>query len=272
MEFSNLGKHCSEPTCRQKDFLPFNCKFCLNMFCLDHRETKEHKCPKANQGDIRAIVCPGCLKSVKYDVSIMNETEAFDVHYATECTKDYDKAKADKNRICEAPKCHTKLLSVNTYKCDTCAKQLCLAHRYQDKHDCRRVYRGGPVVVDDSHLFRRAPAPTTNKPSIVTANTFQQKSTPPQVQTVVSENCDVCGKNFKNIEELLCHAEQAHYSQTNQTSNLQTNTTNGGVMNPTTTNCKTEVAKEVCMICGRSFTNVDELIFHAQQSHYVNWN
>lgn len=28
MEFSNLGKHCQESTCNQKDFLPFECKFC----------------------------------------------------------------------------------------------------------------------------------------------------------------------------------------------------------------------------------------------------
>lgn len=28
MEFSNLGKHCNEKTCNQKDFLPFKCKFC----------------------------------------------------------------------------------------------------------------------------------------------------------------------------------------------------------------------------------------------------
>ena len=30
MEFANLGKHCTEVTCRQKDFLPFECKFCHN--------------------------------------------------------------------------------------------------------------------------------------------------------------------------------------------------------------------------------------------------
>jgi len=28
MEFQNVGKHCDESTCRQKDFLPFLCRFC----------------------------------------------------------------------------------------------------------------------------------------------------------------------------------------------------------------------------------------------------
>ena len=51
----------------------------------------------------------------------------FDIHFATECKQDYVKAKAEKNKFCEASKCKTRLLSLNTYNCDNCGKQLCLA-------------------------------------------------------------------------------------------------------------------------------------------------
>ena len=75
MDFQNLGKHCFESTCRQKDFLPFECKFCKKDFCLDHRETSAHACPKANTGDMKAISCPICLKTLVYDASQSNENE-----------------------------------------------------------------------------------------------------------------------------------------------------------------------------------------------------
>mgnify|MGYP001950755922 CR=1 FL=1 len=28
MDFQNFGVHCAEITCKQKDFLPFTCKYC----------------------------------------------------------------------------------------------------------------------------------------------------------------------------------------------------------------------------------------------------
>jgi predicted nucleic acid binding AN1-type Zn finger protein len=267
MEFQNFGKHCTDVTCKQKDFLPFDCKFCLKTFCLDHRETKAHNCPKANKGDIKAIICPGCTKTIKYDVSIMNETEAFDVHYATECNKDYDKAKAEKNKSCEAANCNKKLLSVNSYKCDNCGKNMCLAHRYQDKHECRRTYRGGPVTIDDSHLFKKP----------VVAAKPQQVPKVSNVNRTITESCNVCGQSFTDISELLIHAEQFHYSQINNNSRSsaqpssqpQISQQHHHIHQPAT-NCKSEAVREVCVMCGKSFTSIDELIFHAQRSHYVN--
>mmetsp|Transcript_33201 Transcript_33201/g.30136 ORF Transcript_33201/g.30136 Transcript_33201/m.30136 type:complete len:81 (+) Transcript_33201:70-312(+) len=80
MEFANLGKHCTEMTCRQKDFLPFTCKFCLKIFCLDHRDPTSHECDKSNKGDIRIFKCPMCLQTVKFDSGIMTEDEFFSIH------------------------------------------------------------------------------------------------------------------------------------------------------------------------------------------------
>jgi len=258
MEFHNLGKHCFEPTCRQIDFLPFTCKFCTNTYCLEHREFKAHNCPKQNTGDIKAIVCPTCLKTLKFDCSIHNENEFFDIHAATDCTGEYyDKARAAKQKFCEAPKCKTKLLPINTYSCDNCGKNLCLSHRYQDTHECKRVYRGSAVVVDDSKLFKK----TTNV------------STQPALIPVVNQNhvnneqCEVCSRSFRNIEDLLSHAQEAHYSRS--ISPITRPNTNSNT-NQMSTTCKSEASREVCGLCGKTFTGIDDLLNHAQQSHYVN--
>lgn len=38
MEFSDVGEHCSDPTCKQQDYLPFKCNMCNKYYCLDHRK------------------------------------------------------------------------------------------------------------------------------------------------------------------------------------------------------------------------------------------
>jgi hypothetical protein len=37
MEFSTVGKHCSNPICKQHDYLPFRCETCNEYYCLNHR-------------------------------------------------------------------------------------------------------------------------------------------------------------------------------------------------------------------------------------------
>ncbi|XP_012878903.1 PREDICTED: AN1-type zinc finger protein 2A isoform X2 [Dipodomys ordii] len=47
MEFPDLGKHCSEKTCKQLDFLPLKCDACKQDFCKDHFTCATHTCPFA---------------------------------------------------------------------------------------------------------------------------------------------------------------------------------------------------------------------------------
>ena len=42
MEFPELDKHCK--ICRQLDFLPFKCDFCKELYCLEHKDPKDHEC------------------------------------------------------------------------------------------------------------------------------------------------------------------------------------------------------------------------------------
>nr|XP_008532525.1 PREDICTED: AN1-type zinc finger protein 2A isoform X5 [Equus przewalskii] len=60
MEFPDLGKHCSEKTCNQLDFLPLKCDACKQDFCKDHFTYTAHKCPYAFKKDVQVPVCPLC--------------------------------------------------------------------------------------------------------------------------------------------------------------------------------------------------------------------
>lgn len=44
MEFEELGSNCSLSYCGVKDFLPFKCKRCNGVFCLEHRAFEKHEC------------------------------------------------------------------------------------------------------------------------------------------------------------------------------------------------------------------------------------
>lgn len=78
-----IGTHCKYQYCKQKDFLPFNCKGCSQSFCVEHRTEIDHECsnPTLQQ---KAIVCPVCNKTIKYSGSL-SESEIWEIHSATEC-------------------------------------------------------------------------------------------------------------------------------------------------------------------------------------------
>ncbi|XP_069473026.1 AN1-type zinc finger protein 2B-like isoform X3 [Ambystoma mexicanum] len=58
MEFPDLGKHCSEHTCKQLDFLPMKCDACEQIFCKDHIAYIQHSCTSA----YKKIYTNRCLK------------------------------------------------------------------------------------------------------------------------------------------------------------------------------------------------------------------
>jgi len=42
MEFCDVGKHCK--LCFRQDYLPFQCKYCREFYCLEHRMIRDHHC------------------------------------------------------------------------------------------------------------------------------------------------------------------------------------------------------------------------------------
>ncbi|CAF2740266.1 AN1-type zinc finger protein 2A,AN1-type zinc finger protein 2B [Lepeophtheirus salmonis] len=64
MEFSELGAHCGEKSCRQLDFLPMKCDACSKLFCSDHLFYESHTCPQSYTKDVQVPVCPLCNNPV----------------------------------------------------------------------------------------------------------------------------------------------------------------------------------------------------------------
>jgi len=205
MEFHNLGKHCHDETCKQKDFLPFTCKFCEKIYCLDHRDPTSHSCQHSKIGDIRVFTCPVCLKVCKFDSGKLTEDDYFSIHQATDCNPaQYEQIKAEKSKKCSVDNCKTKLTTLNTHTCKKCTQILCLNHRFDDQHVCKRPTFKNNVVQKKEEpkkdiRAQGVPAPEQLQPSRNCRN------------EMLREMCDVCGARFANLDALIHHAEKAHF-------------------------------------------------------------
>ncbi|KAG8433022.1 hypothetical protein GDO86_013179 [Hymenochirus boettgeri] len=70
MELPDLGKHCSEPTCRQLDFLPMKCDACDELFCKNHITYDQHTCPSAYKKIFKSrCLKPGCKKKELMEIT-----------------------------------------------------------------------------------------------------------------------------------------------------------------------------------------------------------
>lgn len=96
--------HCPVSTCKQADFLPFECNLCFEKFCIEHRTPESHNCPK--------------------NINI---------------SKDKPKINPKNTRKCGSQNCNTKLTPVNEYECKKCGKMVCLKHRFEESHECGKV-------------------------------------------------------------------------------------------------------------------------------------
>jgi len=91
MELPAIGQHCSEPNCKQLDFLPFKCK-CEQIFCVEHFTNHTLECP--------AICHPN-----------QPNLEGTKAEY-----------------VCAHPSCTNK--SYVPLLCQKCDKHFCVAHRH----------------------------------------------------------------------------------------------------------------------------------------------
>ncbi|XP_075037090.1 AN1-type zinc finger protein 2B isoform X3 [Mixophyes fleayi] len=135
MEFPDLGKHCSESTCKQLDFLPLKCDACEQIFCKDHITYVLHGCSSAYMKDVQVPVCPLCntpipVKRGQTPDAVVGE------HIDRDCKSDpaQQKRKIFTNK-CGKPGCRQKELM--KVICDDCHGNFCLKHRHPLDHECK---------------------------------------------------------------------------------------------------------------------------------------
>ncbi|XP_078535269.1 AN1-type zinc finger protein 2B isoform X3 [Lissotriton helveticus] len=134
MEFPDLGKHCSEHTCKQLDFLPMKCDACEQIFCKDHITYIQHSCTSAYKKDVQVPVCPLCNTPIPVKRGLMPDI-VVGAHIDQDCKSDpaQRKRKIYTNR-CLKPGCKQK--EMMKVICDQCRGNFCLKHRHPLDHEC----------------------------------------------------------------------------------------------------------------------------------------
>ncbi|GAA5993936.1 hypothetical protein JCM11641_001601 [Rhodosporidiobolus odoratus] len=139
--FLDIGRHCSEGSCRQLDFLPFKCPCCAKPFCGEHwRPPAGHACEKYDPtlADNRVPSCPLCSTPISFP-SNTDPNIPMDTHLSTSCPNLHPHLasvpKLKPTNECRAPKCKTKM--VVPIKCDKCRESFCPKHRFERDHACQ---------------------------------------------------------------------------------------------------------------------------------------
>eukprot|EP00933_Yihiella_yeosuensis_P053616 TRINITY_DN51890_c0_g1_i1.p1 TRINITY_DN51890_c0_g1~~TRINITY_DN51890_c0_g1_i1.p1 ORF type:complete len:193 (+),score=22.71 TRINITY_DN51890_c0_g1_i1:69-581(+) len=133
--FSDCGKHCEDPYCRQQDLLPLQCNACGKTYCSNHFSYEAHSCPKGRkETDKRVIVCPLCQEAIPLPFG-EDENEVWERHFSTTCRPKTTAATGPPR--CPVRGCKEKLTFSNSCTCDKCKLKVCLKHRYEEDHECR---------------------------------------------------------------------------------------------------------------------------------------
>ncbi|XP_045731891.2 uncharacterized protein C7orf50 homolog isoform X16 [Mirounga angustirostris] len=140
MEFPDLGKHCSEKTCKQLDFLPLKCDACKQDFCKDHFTCAAHKCPFAFKKDVQVPVCPLCNNPVPVKKGEIPDVVVGE-HIDRDCN--YHPRKKEKLFMYRCSKEGCKKKEMLQVACDQCRGSFCIQHRHPLDHSCK--HGGRPV-------------------------------------------------------------------------------------------------------------------------------
>ncbi|KAF9574044.1 zinc finger, AN1-type domain [Mortierella alpina] len=137
MELPSIGKHCSDSTCSQLDFLPFSCQYCKQIFCQDHWRLEGHVCPKrdeATQQDQRVPICPLCSKPVPVKKG-EDPNLRMEQHISAGCPEPATTtSKPIYTNSCHFKACKNR--SAIPIICQKCRLNYCLKHRLEGDHAC----------------------------------------------------------------------------------------------------------------------------------------
>nr|CAG4638633.1 EOG090X0APF [Cyclestheria hislopi] len=188
MEFPHLGKHCSEKSCNQLDFLPMKCDACQQIFCKDHIRYQLHSCQSSYKKDVQVPVCPLCNEPVPWKRGELPDI-VVGAHIDRDCQSDpaKQKRKVFKNK-CSLKNCKQK--EVVPIVCDQCKLNYCLQHRHAIDHSCPG---SNPAHRAREAALSRASAnvPQVSKPKQQTKSTLpsqQRTFSPAAVQGNLSED------------------------------------------------------------------------------------
>lgn len=280
-DVEKVGNHCSEDSCRQRDFLPLKCNHCLKLYCQSHFHYSAHKCSphylRSNSKgvDISSMECPLCLKSIKYDKNRIGTDNnciedhislIWESHYETECL--HQNPKQSVKASCGKPGCRNILGPSNTFNCPKCRVVVCMSHRMPEDHNCS-------VTIREQRLKAIQSAPTTKKiKSTVTTRNVSRPMDPfntlkgsadrrkqSQADNPVVSNevcCPYCEYKNSDKADVDEHVNIFHLG-------LYENATEVLKSAPIT-----ESSSEECPQCKLRFGDIISLVHHVEQCHASN--
>ncbi|GJJ69901.1 hypothetical protein EMPS_02250 [Entomortierella parvispora] len=137
MELPSIGKHCSDSTCSQLDFLPFTCQYCKQTFCQDHWRLEGHACPNSQDAtlkDQRVPICPLCDKPVPVKKG-EDPNLRMEQHISAGCPEPAATvSKPIYTNSCNVKGCKNR--SAIPIVCQKCRLNYCLKHRLEGDHAC----------------------------------------------------------------------------------------------------------------------------------------
>ncbi|KAM9304900.1 AN1-type zinc finger protein 2B [Gastrophryne carolinensis] len=229
MEFPDLGKHCSELTCKQLDFLPLKCDACELIFCKDHITYVQHKCSSAYKKDVQVPVCPLCNTPIPVTRGQTPDIVVGE-HIDRDCKSDpaQQKRKIFTNK-CGRPGCKQKeLIKVI---CGDCHGNFCLKHRHPLDHDCKG--KSAPITRAGHAALIRAQASSSKAPASSSRSTPKPAAQPqrnrasvPSAQPLPSAQppAAVTLQNGLTEEEALQRALEMSLAESSQNTPQQSST------------------------------------------------
>lgn len=240
--FPNLGGHCNVDDCKLIDFLPFNCDRCNQVFCLQHKSYTKHLCPLINQIDVTVLICPLCAQRVRLR-SNEDPNITWDFHVNCECDPS-NYQNTTKKRLCPVPTCKETLVFSNTIRCNDCALEHCLRHRFALNHQC-----GGPKKS------------VTDFPFIGVLRRSLKREFPP-IQS--SNGSTKCGINLRNSAQSLRASIEIGMQKLSVAANQVLEKAKYGMKQGFGGG---EKLLEQCLQCQATFYNVNALIDHVEKVH-----
>ncbi|KYQ89236.1 hypothetical protein DLAC_09891 [Tieghemostelium lacteum] len=153
-DLDKIGVHCAVEDCHLLDFLPFNCAGCKKMFCLEHKEYSEHKCPTpvVKKGGV-TVTCEKCNTILPVPVGIGSLSDPKNVlrnHVILGC-KPKSTINKYKCTLCNAG-------SAIPVECKSCRNNYCIKHRFEKDHKCTKEFATVPTKTIGPFFVKSKPS------------------------------------------------------------------------------------------------------------------
>ncbi|CAJ0766088.1 9746_t:CDS:2 [Entrophospora sp. SA101] len=143
MEFPDLGKHCSDPNCKQLDYLPVKCQYCKKDYCNEHFKPNDHNCTNAPSEDgVKVPVCPVCNQPIPVAKG-EDPNIRMNIHIENDCNKPV-KSTSKPFNSCSFGKCKNRIAV--KIMCSGCGKSYCIKHRLEPDHKCEEIQKENKLL------------------------------------------------------------------------------------------------------------------------------